>query len=103
MAAASGGLVFINGLGAITGPVISGWLMGDKVFGPSGFFLFIGLLLLITGIYAAYRMTQRPAIPAEDTGYMTPIYPSATPVAMEFAQEVAIEAELEEQEAADEA
>jgi MFS family permease len=31
MAAASGGLVFINGLGAIAGPVVTGWLMGPEV------------------------------------------------------------------------
>ena len=31
MAAASGGLMFINGLGAIAGPLITGWLMGDAI------------------------------------------------------------------------
>ncbi len=99
MAAAAGGLVFINGLGAISGPLLTGWLMGEGVFGPPGFFLYMALLLLSLGIYAAYRTTQRPAIPAEDTGTLTPLYAAASPVAAEWAQEVAIEAELEEQEA----
>lgn len=99
MAAASGGLVFINGLGAIAGPLITGWLMGPNVIGPPGLFLFMGILLFLLAAYAAYRATQRPTVPVEDTGTLAPMYPSATPVAVEFAQEVAIEAALEEQEA----
>lgn len=96
MAAASGGLVFINGLGAIAGPVITGWLMGTGVLGPSGFFLLMAGLLLALAFYAAYRATQRAAIPIEDTGTMAAMYPSSTPVAVEYAQELAIEAEIEE-------
>src|SRR6056297_2737472 len=42
MAAAAGGMVFINGLGAVTGPLITGWLMG--VMGPQGFFVVIAVL-----------------------------------------------------------
>ncbi|MEO1733817.1 MAG: MFS transporter [Pseudomonadota bacterium] len=99
MAAASGGLVFINGLGAIAGPLITGWLMGDSVFGPPGFFLFIAMLLLVLVAYGAYRMTQRAATPVEETGTMTPIMATGTAVAVEFAQEYAIDADLEEQEA----
>ncbi|KAE9631659.1 MFS transporter [Parasedimentitalea maritima] len=102
MAAASGGLVFINGLGAIAGPLITGWLMGDAVFGPAGYFLFMALLLAVLASYAAYRITQRAAIPVEETGIMAPMTPSASPVSVEFAQEYAIDTELEEQEAAGE-
>ncbi|MBO9453058.1 MFS transporter [Tropicibacter sp. R16_0] len=99
MAAASGGLVFINGLGAIAGPMITGWLMGEGVMGPSGFFAFMAALLAAMAVYALYRTTQRAAIPVEETGSFTVMTPTSTPVAVEFAQEVAIEAELEEQEA----
>ncbi|MBK0327864.1 MFS transporter [Rhodobacteraceae bacterium F11138] len=103
MAAASGGLVFINGLGAIAGPLIIGWLMGDKVFGPSGFFLFMAGLLFALATYAAYRSTRRPTLPYEETGSIPPMYPAATHMAVELAQEVAIDAELEEaQQAEDE-
>ncbi len=101
MAAASGGLVFINGLGAIAGPLITGWLMGDGVFGPQGFFLFIAMLLVVTAGYAMYRMTQRAAIPVDETGTMSPLYPTASPVAFEVAQEVAIEAAEAEQDTQD--
>ena len=99
MAAASGGLLFINGLGAIAGPLITGWLMGDAVFGPSGFFLFIAALLVTMAAYALYRTTQRAAIPVDETGTMSPFYPTASPVALEVAQEVAIEAAEAEAEA----
>ena len=95
MAAASGGLIFINGLGAITGPLIIGWLMGQ--IGSGGFFLFLAGLMFTLAAYAAYRMTQRAAIPVEETGSYSPITPSASPVAVELAQEVFIETALEEE------
>jgi len=101
MAAASGGLVFINGLGAIAGPLITGWLMGDAMFGPPGYFMVMTVLLIILAVYAAYRITQRVAIPLDETGIMTPMSPTGTPVAVELAQEYAIEAELEEQDNAE--
>jgi MFS family permease len=101
MPAAAGGLVFINGLGAITGPLLTGWLMGAGVLGPSGFFLFMAVLLLLLASYAAYRATQRPSIHSDDTGTLTAMYATASPMAAEWAQEVAIEADLELEEAGD--
>jgi len=96
MAAASGGLLFINGVGAISGPLIMGWLMEPGVLGPAGFFLFMAALLIIMGAYALYRMTQRAAISVDETGAFQQVMPTLTPVALEVAQEVAIEADLEE-------
>lgn len=89
MAAASGGMVFINGLGAISGPIITGWIM--EVYGPPGFFLFIAALMLALAGYAAYRMTQRAAPSVDDTATYAAISPTSTLVAVEFAQEYAIE------------
>ena len=94
MAAASGGLVFVNGMGAIFGPIITGWVMG--VIGPFGFFIYMMVLATILAGYAAYRMTQRPTAGADATSY-APILQSATTVAMEAAQEVYIENELEDE------
>ncbi|MFK7834876.1 MAG: MFS transporter [Sulfitobacter sp.] len=91
MAAASGGLVFINGLGAILGPIITGWIMGTSL-GPAGFYLFVGALFVLLAGYAAYRSTQRKGVAVEDTGDYVPMAPSATAYAVEYAQEVAIEA-----------
>jgi len=99
MAAASGGLVFINGLGAIAGPVVTGWIMGTV--GASGFFLVIAVLCFALAGYAAWRMTQRPSPVSEDTASYAPLAPTASPVAVELAQEYAIETALEEQEQAE--
>lgn len=96
MTAASGGLIFINGLGAILGPMITGWIMGTAI-GPPGFYLFTGILFVILAIYAGYRSTQRKSVAVEDTGNYVPIMPSATAVAVEYAQEYVIETEQEEE------
>jgi MFS family permease len=82
MAAASAGLLFINGVGAISGPIITGWMMG--VIGPNGFFLFMGLLFGVLAGYAAWRMARRPATPQATSGF-TPISPTASVVAVEAA------------------
>jgi MFS family permease len=62
MPAASAGLIFLNGFGAIFGPLVTGWMM--EVFGSDGFFVFIGLLYSGLAAYAAWRMTKR-ATPAK--------------------------------------
>ncbi|MBO9466024.1 MFS transporter [Tropicibacter sp. R15_0] len=89
MASASAGLLFVNGLGAIAGPLVIGWVMA--MVGPPGFFLLILFLLAILASYALFRMTQRAGISVEDTGIYTALSPSATPIAVEVAQEYAIE------------
>ncbi|MEO0936973.1 MAG: MFS transporter [Pseudomonadota bacterium] len=91
MASASGGLIFINGLGAVAGPLIVGALM-DRV-GPAGFFIFIAALFGALLLYASYRSTQRAGVAVEDTGAYVTMAPGVTPVAMETAQEYAIEAD----------
>lgn len=89
MAAASGGLLFVNGLGAIAGPVVTGWAMTN--FGSSMFWGLIVVLMLATAAYAAYRMTQRVSAYADDDDYeavpYAPIGLSATPVVAEAAQD----------------
>ncbi len=90
MAAASGGLVFITGMGAIAGPLIAGWLMGQV--GDGGYWLLMAILMLSISAYAAYRMTQRPATPIDEVGAYIKVLPSASHVALEAAQEWAVEA-----------
>ena len=87
MAAASGGLLFINGLGAMTGPILIGAAMTR--FGAGAFFAYVGLLFALIAAYAFYRMSKR-ATPGETSPY-APVLPQASPVALEVAQEVAIE------------
>lgn len=89
MAAASGGLIFTNGLGAIMGPVVTGWVMTQ--YGARAFWLFMAALLAVLVIYSLYRMTQRASAYTEEDDYepvtYAPISPTATPVAVEAAQE----------------
>ncbi|RDW13538.1 MFS transporter [Paracoccus thiocyanatus] len=85
MAAASAGLLFINGVGAMAGPLITGWLM--SLLGPDGFWIYIGLLLAMLAFYAGWRRTRRPT-PTLDQSFAV-IAPSATPVAVEAALETA--------------
>lgn len=87
MAAASAGLLFINGVGAITGPIVTGWLM--EAVGTNGFFLYLALLNAGLAGYAGWRMTRRPALSAEETGAFAVISPAATPLAVEVALEAA--------------
>ena len=83
MAAASAGLLFINGVGAMTGPLITGWVM--SIMGPDGFWIYIGLLLVMLAAYTGWRRTRRAA-PAQDQNFAV-IAPSATTVAVEAALE----------------
>ncbi|MDB6453574.1 MFS transporter [Falsirhodobacter sp. 20TX0035] len=80
MAGASAGLLFMNGLGAIAGPPITGWMM-DRM-GQSGFFVFIFVLMSLVAAYAAFRMTQRNAPNPEETGNFAVMAPMAAPVAV---------------------
>jgi len=96
MPAASGGLIFISGMGAISGPLITGWFMG--MVGPGGFWGFVAILMLLMAAYALYRTTQRASVPVEDTGAYVGVYQAGSPVALEVAQEWAIEAAEDENE-----
>lgn len=98
MPAASAGFIFINGVGAIMGPIIIGWVMG--IYGESAFWLVVAALLLVMAVYGLVRMLQRPSDTSVDEMVpYAPITASATAVAMEVAQEVYIEAEAEMEEA----
>ena len=88
MAAASSGLLFLNGLGAIFGPLATGWLM-DKI-GPHGFFLFIAANFIGLAGYAAWRMTRRNA--PESTGGYANLTPQASALAVGAVMEQAEDA-----------
>lgn len=94
MAGASGGLLFINGLGAIAGPLAIGALMGEV--GPSGFFLFLAILHLILGAYALWRTTRRVAPSVAEQGAYTPLTPSASAITVEVAFETQQDAQQSE-------
>ncbi|MFP7675156.1 MFS transporter [Marivita sp. S0852] len=97
MASASAGLLFVNGVGAITGPLLIGYAI--QVVGPPGFFLFLAFILLMMAGYAVYRMTQRPSPSVEDTSAYQSMMPTVSPVTVEIASEWAIETAEAEAEA----
>ena len=78
-----GGLVFTFGLGAIAGPLITGWAM--EGFGPFAFWLVLSGTFGAVAIYALYRMTQRPVVPVAETESYLGVLPTASPVAVEAA------------------
>ncbi|MEI4231839.1 MFS transporter [Roseovarius sp. D22-M7] len=90
MAAAAGGMVFINGFGAIAGPLMVGWMMG--VMGPGGYFLYIAILMFALVGYAVYRMTQRPTRVASPIDGLQVVMPYSSQMAPEFAQDLATDA-----------
>lgn len=102
MAAASGGLLFINGVGAIAGPLTVGFIM-DRL-GNNGFWLYTAVLMASVGAYGIYRATQRSREDLETESATVPyaaVSATSTAVAAEWAQEVYIdEVEDAEEEAA---
>ncbi len=101
MAAASGGLLFINGIGAIAGPLIVGWLM--DAMGANGYWLFSAMLMFLVGAYAAYRMTRRSRaeMDIEDATSYAAVPASSSPILAEVAQEYYVEIEEEAEELAE--
>ncbi|WP_223478486.1 MFS transporter [Oricola indica] len=83
MPAASGGLVFTFGLGAIAGPLATGF--GMERFGPFTFWVVLGTTFAAIALYALYRMTRRAPVPVADTESYLGVLPTATPVAVEAA------------------
>ncbi len=97
MVAAASGFVLLVGTSAAFGPIVSSWLM-DR-FGDSSFFGFQSVVLIATGGFAIWRMTQRSGVALEDQ--TSPLYVSrfssvAAASAMEIAQENDTDEDAEE-------
>ncbi len=97
MPAASGGLVFTFGLGAIAGPLITGWAM--QGFGPFAFWLVLAVTFGAVALYALYRMAQRAVTPVAETDSYLGVLPMSSPVAVEAAGAWAAEQAEAEREA----
>jgi MFS family permease len=89
MASASGGLIFINGLGAIGGPFLVGWMM--TTYGADSYFIYLAVLLGLSALWAIIRSRVRDAPGVKETGAYAPVAPGTTAIAVELAAEVAIE------------
>jgi len=87
MAAASGQLIFLNGVGAIGGPLAIGWAM--ESLGPRGFFAFLVALLAVLFAYGVYRSFQRPTPSGDEVTPYTVLSNASTSVAVTAAAAVA--------------
>jgi len=94
MVAASGTLVFVSGIGATLGPLLTA--IGMDYIGPEAFYYSISLSLGLVAAFALWRVTQRQGISFEDRGDFVAMAP--TPISVSFNPEV----DLEEIEAATE-
>jgi MFS family permease len=98
MASASGGLIVLNGAGAVGTPILVGFLM--QGLGPAAFLVFIAGFMAAIAAYAIYRMTVRPAPAVEETSPITSYsMVSGTQATAEIAQEIATEQALAEKNA----
>ena len=100
MAAASGGLLFINGFGAMSGPIVVGWAMSS--YGIEWFFVSIAALLTTICLYGLWRMTRRPHLVRDEPAPYLAISSRTGIVATEMALEAADEAQLDALEEAEE-
>ncbi len=100
MAGASSGLLFVNGVGAMTGPVIVGQLMTR--FGAGAFFAFMATLFVAISAYAMYRMTRTAAVPISASANLAQVSSRTSVYGLEAAATIAEEERLEQLEEADE-
>jgi MFS family permease len=100
MASGAAGLMFLNGIGAIAGPLAVGWIMGP--LGSQGFFVVLAVLCTAVMLYGLWRTTRRPSVPVDETASYAPVFSQTSPVAMELATEYYADA-LEEVAEANEA
>ena len=89
MIAASGTLVLVGGIGAISGPLLVASTM--DVFGNEAFFWCMGVAHAVTGLFALYRMSRRAATPLDKQGHFTPTAMHPSSAAIESMQQYAVE------------
>ncbi|GGK29626.1 MFS transporter [Salinarimonas ramus] len=75
---ASGGLVLTYSVGATVGPPIAAAVMGE--IGPSGLFVFSGVIGVVSIAFAIWRLRARPSVPADQQMRFQTL-PRTTPVA----------------------
>ncbi len=100
MSAAAGGLLFINGFGAMLGPIIVGYAMSK--FGVEWFFITLVLLMSAICLYGIYRMSQREHVVVDEQAPYLPISARTSGLATGFAIDAAEEQYQDELEEAEE-
>jgi MFS family permease len=90
MTSASSGLLVLNGVGAIGGPLAVGQAM--ERLGAFAFFAYFAMLFSLIAAYGAWRMTRRTAPPVEETAPYAAVTFASRAVAMDVVTELAAEA-----------
>jgi uncharacterized membrane protein YfcA len=75
----SGGLLIVYGIGNMVGPQLGGRLMDEM--GPDGFFVAMGGVYAVYGLYALWRSMRSRALPPADRSdfRIMPALPAQTP------------------------
>ena len=68
---ASGGIILINGVGGMLGPLLGAQTM--SLFGPASLYYFVALLNAALAGYTLHRMLVRAPVAAEDQTELTPV------------------------------
>ncbi|RLQ88350.1 MFS transporter [Notoacmeibacter ruber] len=101
MPAAASGMIFIYGVGAVSGPIIIGQAM--EMAGPAIFWVLMTILFAMIAAYTGWRVTQRAAPIGDDSAYIA-VLPTSSAVAVDAAyewyEEAASESEAEDEAAA---
>lgn len=100
MAAAAGGLLFINGCGAMLGPVVVGYAMSK--LGLQWYFITLLFLMSAVCLYGVYRMSQRQHIVNDEAAPYLPISSRTSGLGTGYAIDAAEDELLDELEAAEE-
>ncbi|MAZ18443.1 MAG: MFS transporter [Ahrensia sp.] len=81
----SSGLLIIYGVGTMIGPLVAGGFM--SVLGPAGFFVMLAGFYIVFAAYAIWRITQRAAVPQDETTdytFTATVVPSPTPETLQL-------------------
>lgn len=78
---ATQGLLLVNGIGSVLGPMLVGWTM--ELFGPSSLLVFFGIVCLGLGGFSVWRMRQTPSIAIEKQGEFV-VVTRTSPAALEM-------------------
>jgi MFS family permease len=82
MIAASGGLLFVAGIGLTIGPIIAGLFM--NFLGSNGFWIYLFIIHTLIGIYALYRISVRDSVPLNEQRSAVFVTSRSSPAIMEL-------------------
>lgn len=88
MAKAASSFVFIYCIGAVLGPMAASWFMSAT--GAQGLFIYAALINAALGVFAIYRMFQRPTVPKDQRAPFVAM-PQNTPVVQMMAPRPALQ------------